>query len=560
MMKSLLLSLLISFIISIYSARQVHIENHKFVDELGRTRIYRGQNAVYKISPWLPKSSGFDTTSTLSRIDAKNLQKWGFNVVRLGVMWPGLEPGDQGAYSEEYLDEVEKIVKILKDHGISVLLDLHQDLFARDYCGEGVPKYVVDTCKKYAPEGMKPFPAPVTTLDRATNTSAIYYDENGYPDLDWCLQTGFFNFYMSEEVSSMFQCIYDNRDNLWDALGGYWRKVASRFSTMSNVLGYELINEPWLGDIYNDKSLLLPQQTEKKHLEPMYEHIAGMIREVDQDKIIFFEGVTIDYWPSGFTKVPGGEEYADRSVLAYHIYCPLQEPKPGKLLACREIDEFYMKQRQKDAERLNSGLMMTEFGAVLSKVQDMQEMETLAQMVDSYQASWMYWQFKQYEDITTITPEGETMYSGVGGSLSQQKLRVLSRTYPRATAGELNSFLFNSRTGVFTMNYTPVLNEYKLTTEIYFNRDTHYKNGVRFKVSVDHDGSNGGEVQDLTASVLEVWFCDANRLDLSYTGNAKSTLIVTLEPCNADDKDAVCHCRESDETNLDADAKKNILV
>ena len=191
---------------------------------------------------------------------------------------------------------------------------------------------------------------------------------------------------------------------------------------------------------------------------------------------------------------------------------------------------------------------------------DMQEMETLAQMVDSYQASWMYWQFKQYEDITTITPEGETMYSGVGGSLSQQKLRVLSRTYPRATAGELNSFLFNSRTGVFTMNYTPVLNEYKLTTEIYFNRDTHYKNGVRFKVSVDHDGSNGGEVQDLTASVLEVWFCDANRLDLSYTGNAKSTLIVTLEPCNADDKDAVCHCRESDETNLDADAKKNILV
>jgi len=183
----------------------------------------------------------------------------------------------------------------------------------------------------------------------------------------------------------------------------------------------------------------------------------------------------------------------------------------------------------------------------------MQEMETLAQMVDRYQASWMYWQFKQYEDITTITPEGETMYSGVGGSLSQQKLRVLSRTYPRATAGELNSFLFNSRTGLFTMNYTPVVGQYKLTTEIYFNRETHYKDGVRFKVNVDHDDVSN-EVQDLTASVLEVWFCDANRLDLSYTGNTKSTLVVTLEPCSADDKDIVCHCRP--DTDTDEEAKK----
>jgi len=311
------------------------------VDEDGRVRIYHGQNAVYKIAPWLPSSSGFDTTSTLSRIDARNLMQWGFNVVRLGVMWPGVEAGAQGDYAEEYLDEVETIVRQLGEHQISVVLDLHQDLFSRDFCGEGVADYVVTTCKKYLPDDLKAFPAPLR------NTSEIRFDVDGNPALDWCLETPFFKYYMADEVGVMFQCLYENRDGLWDSLAGYWQKVASRFSETKNVLGYELINEPWLGDIYRNKDLLLPQQTEKRYLQPMYDYVSKSIREVDENKIIFFEGVTIDYWPSGFSSVPGGEEYASKSVLAYHIYCPLQSPTIGEELACQTIDKEYMSMRQK---------------------------------------------------------------------------------------------------------------------------------------------------------------------------------------------------------------------
>ena len=329
--------------------------------------------------------------------------------------------------------------------------------------------------------------------------------------------------------------------------------MASRFSETKNVLGYELINEPWLGDIYRNKDLLLPQQTEKRYLQPMYDYVSKSIREVDENKIIFFEGVTIDYWPSGFSSVPGGEEYASKSVLAYHIYCPLQSPTIDEELACQTIDKEYMSMRQKDAERLNSGLMMTEFGAMLDTVGDMFEMEKLMQMVEEFQASWMYWQFKQYEDLTTCTPEGESMYSGVHDSLSERKLRVLSRSYPQSTAGELNSFSFDSRTSKFEMNYTPwrysdVPEGTNMISQIYFNQQVHYKSGVRLKVSVDnHDGTRTPiatteNVGDLTASVVELWLCGENRLELLYTGNSRSTLVVEFENCDAK-WDGFCHCQ-----------------
>lgn len=450
------------------------------------------------------------------------------------------------------MDSVEEIVRHLADFGISVVLDLHQDLFARPFCGEGVPDYMVETCKKYAPEGMKPFPAPVRNMD---NTTDIPLDDNGNPSLDWCLETAFFKYYLSEEVSAMFQCLYDNREGLWDALGGYWQKVASRFSSHHTVLGYELINEPWLGDIYSDKSLLLPKQTESRYLAPMYEHVSNMIRQVDDEKIIFFEGVTIDYWPSGFDSVPGGPDYATRTALAYHVYCPLQEPKLGQELACRAIDRDYMHMRQKDAERLNTGLMMTEFGAMTESLWDMQEMEKQLQLADEFMTSWMYWQFKQYEDITTMTPQGESLYSKEHGlhKLSTRKIKTLSRTYPQTVSGTLESFSFDSKTSLFSMTYKPwrqkdVPEGTVIDSVVYFNLEQHYPKGIKATFRLD-DGTevprDANELGDLTASVVELWTYNDDmtygHLSLVYTGNTPSTLIVDIEPCTGV-VDIMCHC------------------
>jgi hypothetical protein len=67
-------------------------------DELGRVRIFRGANVSgrSKLPPFLP----FDNPAWFDQ-----LAGWGWNTVRLLVMWEGLEPA-RTAYDDEYLAKV----------------------------------------------------------------------------------------------------------------------------------------------------------------------------------------------------------------------------------------------------------------------------------------------------------------------------------------------------------------------------------------------------------------------------------------------------------------------
>ena len=191
-------------------------------------------NAVFKIFPWLPDVEGFDPENSLSDIDAKNLRDWGFNIVRLGVMWPGVEPGARGDFNITYLNEIDKIVKNLEKEDIFVILDLHQDIWHRKFCGEGVPDYVYNICVGEEPDGTQPFPEPAVH-------GTLPEDENGDPDLEACLENFFASYYLSAEVGAGFQCLYDNKEDLWGAMGGFWGMVAKTFKDSPNVIGYELI-------------------------------------------------------------------------------------------------------------------------------------------------------------------------------------------------------------------------------------------------------------------------------------------------------------------------------
>lgn len=453
-----------------------------FVDSDKRSRIFHGVNAVYKIAPWHPSTSGFDFENSLSEIDSANLKKWGFNIVRLGVMWPGVEPTIRGSYNQTYLDQIETIVTNLGKNNIHVILDFHQDIWHRKFCGEGVPDYVFETCQKAEPVGTQQFPLPAVNF-------TYPLDANGNPTLESCLSSMFATYYMSAEVGAGFQCLYDNVDNLWDAFAGYWVAVASRFAHTDNVLGYELINEPWAGDVYANPKNLFPEYAEKKYLQPLYEHLHRAIRGVDDEKIIFFEGLTIDYWQSGFTQGPGGPAYNDRQALAYHIYCPLQDPSAAKEVVCEAINDGFLAMRRKDASRMGVAMLMTEFGAAEDTTADIFALEQTAALADKFQQSWMYWQMKYFEDLTTCTPLGESLYDS-DGEVCQNKLAVLSRTYPQAVAGTLHNYAFNSHTAAFTMSYTPLADlpsgrdgSEASTSEVYFNRELFYPHGVKVEIT-----------------------------------------------------------------------------
>lgn len=463
---------------------KINPSTHMFIDKQGRVRFFHGVNAVYKLAPYYPDSTKFDAMNSLGVQDAINLKQWGFNIVRLGVMWVGLEP-EKGVYDSNYLDQIENIVNILNDHDIYVLLDFHQDIIHRKFCGEGVPDYIMESCMANYPDS-KPFPLPISS-DEYPYPYPL--DNDGNPTIDACLSKKFFSYYFSDQVGKTFQCLYKDVDNAWTSFGNYWETVAQRFKGADNVIGYELINEPWAGDVISHPELLLPHVAEKHSLQPMYEYLHKRIREVDDQKIIMYEGLTIDYWQSGFTQAPGGADYNDRQAYSYHIYCPLKNESTAVLalneFACGKVDDEFFSMRKKDVARLGGSMMMTEFGAEMDVLPQLLQIDQLLSMADSHQQSWIYWQFKFYNDITTCC-SGESFY-GEDGNIYMDKVKALSRTYPQAIAGNDVTFKFNSFNSDFEMTYTALSTNANKDTVIYFNYISYYFSGLAVELVVSDE-------------------------------------------------------------------------
>ena len=111
-----------------------------FIDVDGRTVLFHGVNVVYKVPPYIPSNGAFDPSDSLNDEDIENLVKWGFNFVRLGVMWEAVERS-WNKFDTDYLEKIAELVDKLGASGIYTLIDMHQDAFARLSCGEGFPDF-----------------------------------------------------------------------------------------------------------------------------------------------------------------------------------------------------------------------------------------------------------------------------------------------------------------------------------------------------------------------------------------------------------------------------------
>eukprot|EP01096_Ripella_sp_DP13-Kostka_P014216 TRINITY_DN634_c0_g1_i4.p1 TRINITY_DN634_c0_g1~~TRINITY_DN634_c0_g1_i4.p1 ORF type:complete len:536 (-),score=168.48 TRINITY_DN634_c0_g1_i4:53-1615(-) len=413
-----------------------------FVDSYGRTVLFHGVNVVYKVPPYYPNLEKFSPQLSLTSTDMDNLRDWGFNVVRLGVMWPGVAPSAQG-FNTTYLRTMGEIVDNLGSRGIYTIIDMHQDLFSRFFCGEGVPDWAVPQ------NSAKPFPEPIF--------GPIPKDPQGYPNITDCLDNKFSRYYFTDAVSSAFQSLYDNENGLQDHMINFWKEVASFFAGNSNVLGYELINEPWAGDIYTHPAYILdPGLSDRENLQPMYQKIATAIRTVDQGHIIFFEPAVSDYFHSGFTQGPQGPSYNYLQAFSYHVYCgpSTSTGDPTSILLCNATDGYFFDTRKKDIQRLGTGHFLTEFGAMEGTTIGVESIDFVTNQADRLIESWAYWQFKNYNDITTVsgTTGGESFYLG-NGQLDTAKVKALARTYAQFTAGVPLVHSFNPLTAVFTLSF-----------------------------------------------------------------------------------------------------------
>ncbi len=80
---------------------------------------------MVKGPPYHPDPDNFDTLVSLTDRDFAILADSGVNVIRLGMMWPGVEP-QPGQYNYTYLGVISRIAAGAAKHGIYTLLDMHQ--------------------------------------------------------------------------------------------------------------------------------------------------------------------------------------------------------------------------------------------------------------------------------------------------------------------------------------------------------------------------------------------------------------------------------------------------
>lgn len=187
----------------------VTTQGSTFRDAAGRQVLLHGVNLVNK-----SKAEGYLPGSER---DFEAMAGWGFNVVRLGILWAGLEPAP-GRISEAYLEAIDQRIAWASKHGIRVLLDMHQDLYSAEF-SDGAPAWATLT-------GGHPFEA----------GQGVWSD-------------AYFN---SPAVQHAFEAFWTNASapdgvGLQDHLAAAWQRVARRYAANPTVLGFDLLNEPFPG-------------------------------------------------------------------------------------------------------------------------------------------------------------------------------------------------------------------------------------------------------------------------------------------------------------------------
>jgi len=521
------------FLILIYNGlvaselSSIHVENGHFVDEDGRVMLFRGINSVIKHFPW------YDW-AMLDPARHQQMAEWGFNAIRLGSMWSGVEP-QEGVVNETYIGVLKDIVSGLSDNGIYSYLDMHQDVLTEKAGYAGVPGWL---SSKFEPP-THPYPWPM-------------YNTSGYTT--WACG------YFTQEITNGFQQLYDNHKQ---EFANFWRQMAQRFKNNPAILGYELMNEPWTGDLYQDASLILPGKAGFELLEPFYNAASDAIREVDDETIIFWEPVTYAYFvnaqpnivldgvldaylqthnftdflpilqqvcgemaedigeleqlnfqkefmnilinlgeatshrfnqidektgrPStlgpGFTAPPGGLEYLNRTAMSWHFYCWAvgyssdQEFDPVLKAVCDDfLGPLVFNTVDARAQEIGgSATMLTEFGECSPSYDHPDYQGTIVcnmvlDLADQHFQSWSYWD----------TASGFVLWDHDGEPVLDT-VKVFSRPYPQATAGLPIKLKFDTETRIFMYDFWPNL-DIASPTEI-FVPSLLYPDGFEVEVS-----------------------------------------------------------------------------
>ena len=190
-------------------------------------------------------------------------------------------------------------------------------------------------------------------------------------------------------------------------------------------MAYEVLNEPGPGNIYD----ISYWPRDRRALFPLYNVTHNAVREIDNETIIFYEGIPTDQYIAeylhGETDLLSPRARVENTMptekLAFHLYCP---PDSNELL-CDGIISLAWDWLARTKKYMTVGTqasVMTEFGSVGDQPSDIRLLNKVTSAADEFLQSWFYWTYRSYGDITTQNPATETFFYP-NGTLQRRRSR-----------------------------------------------------------------------------------------------------------------------------------------
>jgi endoglycosylceramidase len=383
-------------------------------DSQGRAVVLHGLNEVFKVPPYDPSASGF------SDDDAAFLQANGFNAMRVGVIWAAVEPRP-GVYDEAYLASISQTVQTLAAHGIVSLLDFHQDLYNEKFQGEGAPAWAVQ--------------------DGGLANPAL-----GFP---W-------NYFGNPAEERSWDAFWANA-KAPDGVGlqvhyaRAWAHVAAEFRNDPGVFGYELVNEPWPGTVWEPCAVaVVGCPLFDAQLTAFYQRVTSAIRTADPATTVWIEPNVLF---SNFDATQVGTVHDAHVGWAFHDYCGTASIGLGTTL-CAPLDQLTVASAKVYSSTHHVPWLMTEFGAT----NDLANLSEMVSLADKNRLGWFEWAYTGH-DKTSSSPNGQALVLDptqppTGTNVVAGKLKVLAEPYPQAVSGTPTSWSFAG--GVFRLIYSTV--------------------------------------------------------------------------------------------------------
>jgi endoglycosylceramidase len=423
-----------------------------------------GSEPAFVLSP-----TTADPGRRFTAADARTLALLGFTVVRLGIIWEGLEPGPAGARPNDpsycarhaagtrfpalgaadpyraaavrsYLARTDRIVDELAGAGIRVIVDMHQDIYGSAFSYRSGPS-------PWNGEGAPPW----ATCTDGKRFAGVPYWAQAYGDP--VVGTAIRHFWHN-----------DVRADLQGQFARVWQAVARHYRGDPEVIGYEVLNEPTEFFSTNFNAQLqcayagparAPRSCAASHVQALRTGLIGAIESADPGHLVVFEPMITG--PHGGSERIGISEPLrfPRLVLAVHVYgipghniygCP------GRICLKSERAQFAAVVRDRSRTRTDQpggpAMIVDEFGGS-------PDITDLGQVVDLARASslsWSYWSALQLHDPTG--GPGEGLLNTQTRQPWPAKAKVLSFPYPLATAGVPGPQSWDATTHRFHFTFT----------------------------------------------------------------------------------------------------------